>query len=79
MRMGGGRRAGAVLADGNNAYSASGLDVRCRASQDSVSVNLPASAGFSYDTNGNLTSDGKRGFSYGDNTHAEGSIPVQGG
>jgi len=60
-------RAGATLADGNNAYTATATDYTWptpRTAQDSVTVNLPATATFQYDGNGNLTNDGRRVFEY---------------
>ena len=57
-------RAGANPANGQNSYTATAQDSYGRSSQDSVSVNLAASTSFSYDGNGNLTSDGRRSFEY---------------
>jgi RHS repeat-associated protein len=57
-------RTNATLADGENTYTATAQDSYARTSQDSVTVNLPASASFSYDDNGNLLSDGHRNFEY---------------
>ena len=57
-------RAGATLASGNNTYTASAQDNSGRTSQDSVTVNLPATVTFQYDGNGNLTNDGRRVFEY---------------
>ena len=57
-------RTNATPVDGQNTYTASAQDTALRTSQDSVTVNLPASASFSYDGNGNLLSDGQRNFEY---------------
>src|SRR5947209_9811391 len=39
---------------------------RTTVSTNSVTVNLPATVGYVYDLNGNLTSDGLKGFDYDD-------------
>jgi RHS repeat-associated protein len=57
-------RAGATPANGQNSYTATAQDTYGRTSQDSVTVNLPASASYSYDSNGNLLNDGRRYFEY---------------
>ncbi|MDB6016692.1 MAG: putative rhs-related protein [Pedosphaera sp.] len=57
-------RTNATLASGANIYTATATDGLSRSSQDSVSVNLPATNSFSYDGNGNLTNDGLRSFEY---------------
>ena len=53
-------------ANGQNTWNASATDANGRSSQASETVNLPSSAGFSYDANGNLLSDGTRSFAYDD-------------
>jgi RHS repeat-associated protein len=58
--------AGATLSDGANSYAASATDGDGRSSSDSVSFNLPTTNSFSYDSNGNLISDGTRHFEYDD-------------
>jgi hypothetical protein len=57
-------RAGATPANGQNSYTATAQDTYGRTSQDSVTVNLPSSASYSYDSNGNLLNDGRRYFEY---------------
>lgn len=54
------------LTDGNNTFTAVAQDSSGRADTNSVSVNLPAAVSFSYDGNGNLTSDGTRNLEYDD-------------
>jgi RHS repeat-associated protein len=54
------------LADGNNSITATAQDSSGRSDTHQVVFNLPATVGFQYDLNGNLTSDGKRGFDYDD-------------
>ncbi len=51
---------------GNNTYTAVAEDAYGRSSSSSVTVNLQATNGFSYDLNGNLISDGSRNFTYDD-------------
>jgi hypothetical protein len=57
-------RAGATSANGVNSYSATAKDNCDRTNTDSISVNLPSTVAFSYDSNGKLTSDGLRTFEY---------------
>ncbi|MGA9779657.1 MAG: bifunctional DNA primase/polymerase, partial [Verrucomicrobiia bacterium] len=52
--------------NGNNSYTAVGQDSYGRVSSNSVTVSLQATNTYSYDTNGNLTSDGTRNFAYDD-------------
>lgn len=59
-------RAGATLADGNNTYTAEAEDGLGREDTHSVTAYLPATASYVYDDNGNLLSDGRRGFEYDD-------------
>jgi RHS repeat-associated protein len=59
-------RPGATLANGNNSYTASATDTVPRTSSDTVGTYLPASPSYSYDTNGNMLSDGTRFLSYDD-------------
>jgi RHS repeat-associated protein len=54
------------LADGNNTITAIGKDSLGRQDTNSITITLPATGIFAYDLNGNLTSDGKRGFDYDD-------------
>lgn len=57
-------RAGATLADGNNTYTASAEDNDGRTASDTINLSLPSTINFSYDSNGNLTNDGRRVFEY---------------
>jgi YD repeat-containing protein len=57
---------GFSLADGTNTFTAVAQDSAGRGDTNSSSVYLPATASFVYDLNGNLTSDGRRGFDYDD-------------
>jgi RHS repeat-associated protein len=57
---------GLTLVDGNNTFTAIGQDSLGRKGTNAVTVWLPASATFQYDANGNLLSDGRRGFAYDD-------------
>ncbi len=57
---------GLALADGNNTFSAVAKDSYGRQDTGSVTINLPVTANYAYDLNGNLTSDGTRGFDYDD-------------
>jgi RHS repeat-associated protein len=57
-------RAGATPANGANSYSATANDTYGRSSSGSVTVNLPASPTYNYDSNGNLTNHGTRNFAY---------------
>jgi len=57
---------GLTLVDGNNTFTAIGQDSLGRKDTNAVTVWLPATATFQYDANGNLLSDGKRGFVYDD-------------
>src|SRR5207249_1975055 len=50
----------------NNSYTAIAQDSYNRKDTNSVTVNLPATASYLYDLNGNLTSDGTRGIDYDD-------------
>jgi RHS repeat-associated protein len=55
-----------TLANGNNTFTAVATDGYGRTSTDAVTAYLPATNGFVYDANGNLTSDGQRNFAYDD-------------
>ena len=55
-----------ALLSGNNTFAATGQDSYGRLDTNTVTVNLPASANYQYDANGNLTSDGTRGYVYDD-------------
>jgi RHS repeat-associated protein len=58
--------AGFTLTNGNNAYTAIARDNLGRTDTNTVIFNLPATVSYTYDLNGNLTSDGSRGFDYDD-------------
>ena len=58
--------AGFTVTNGNNTFTAIAQDGYNRKDTNSVTVNLPATVGYVYDLNGNLTSDGTRGFDYDD-------------
>ena len=58
-------KAGAAPASsGDSTYTATAVDTSSRTASDSVTVSLPTSVTYSYDGNGNLTSDGRRSFEY---------------
>ena len=57
---------GLTLANGNNTFTATAQDAGGRKDTNSVTINLPSSSAYVYDLNGNLTSDGRRGFVYDD-------------
>jgi len=57
---------GFSLSDGTNTFTAVAQDSAGRGDTNISSVYLPATATFTYDLNGNLTSDGRRGFDYDD-------------
>lgn len=57
---------GFTVVNGNNTFTAGAQDALGRTDTNSVTVNLPATVTCSYDLNGNLTSDGTRGFDYDD-------------
>ena len=57
---------GFTVTNGNNTFTAVASDSYGRGSTNSVTVNLPATNNYSYDLNGNLLSDGIRGFAYDD-------------
>lgn len=59
-------RTNLTLADGNNTFTAVASDALGRSSTDSATVFLPETATYEYDLNGNLLSDGRRGFEYDD-------------
>jgi len=59
-------RSGITLTSGTNTFTAVATDANNRKDTNRVSAWLPASASFVYDQNGNLTSDGRRGFGYDD-------------
>ncbi len=58
--------AGFTVTNGNNTFAAIASDSLGRRDTNSVSVNLPATVNYIYDLNGNLNSDGTRGFEYDD-------------
>src|SRR5262249_25478520 len=53
-----------TLSSGVNTFTAIATDSSSRKDTNTVSVNLPISAGFPYDLNGNMTSDGQGTFPY---------------
>ena len=58
-------KAGAAPASsGDSTYTATAVDTASRTASDSVTLSLPTSVTYSYDGNGNLTSDGRRSFEY---------------
>jgi RHS repeat-associated protein len=57
---------GFSLVDGENTFTAIAQDSYGRTDTNTVTTWLPESAGYLYDLNGNLLSDGKRGFAYDD-------------
>jgi len=59
-------RTNVTVLNGNNSYTAIAQGSNNRTDTNSVMVNLPASVSYIYDSNGNLTSDGTRGFDYDD-------------
>jgi hypothetical protein len=58
--------AGFTLTNGNNAFTAIAQDAYGRKSTNTVVVNLPTSASYQYDSNGNLLYDGNRAFQWDD-------------
>ncbi len=54
------------LVDGTNTFTAVAQDYRGRLATNTVTAWLPASSTYTYDLNGNLTSDGRRSFEYDD-------------
>src|SRR5204863_7165534 len=58
--------AGFTVTNGNNTFTAIAQDSYGRKDTNAASFNLPSSVSFIYDSNGNLTSDGTRGFDYDD-------------
>jgi RHS repeat-associated protein len=59
-------RDGHSLVDGTNTFTAIALDAYGRRDTNTISVWLPASISHLYDSNGDLLSDGRRGFAYDD-------------
>jgi YD repeat-containing protein len=57
---------GFPIPSGSTNYTAGAQDALGRTSTNSVTVNLPATVTFAYDSNGNLLNDGTRYFSYDD-------------
>ena len=57
---------GFTVVNGNNTFTAGAQDALGRTDTNSITVNLPATVTCAYDLNGNLTSDGTRGFDYDD-------------
>ncbi len=58
--------AGFTPVNGANTYTAIGKDNVGRISTNAITVNLPSSASYTYDFNGNLSGDGTRTFTYDD-------------
>jgi YD repeat-containing protein len=54
------------VTNGNNSFTAIAASPSSQMDTNTVSVNLPATNGYSYDANGNLMSDGLRTFGYDD-------------
>jgi RHS repeat-associated protein len=57
-------RSGAAFQNGVNTYTANATDPGANSASDAVTANFPGTNFFSYDLNGNLTSDGLRYFEY---------------
>jgi RHS repeat-associated protein len=55
-----------TLSEGTNSFTAIAKDAYGRVDTNSAVVYLPASSSFVYDPNGNMLSDGRRGFEYDD-------------
>ncbi len=63
---------GLTLTNGNNSYTVIATDSSIRKDTNVITANLPSSVSFTYDSNGNLTSDGLRGFDYDDENRLTG-------
>ena len=63
---------GLTLTNGNNSYTVIATDSSSRKDTNVIAANLPGSVSFIYDSNGNLTSDGLRGFDYDDENRLTG-------
>jgi RHS repeat-associated protein len=59
-------KSGLSLVDGNNTFTAIATDANSRKDTNIVTINLPATVNFTYDSNGNLTSEGDRTYTYND-------------
>ena len=57
-------RAGASPANGQNSYTVTSTDSASHSGSTTVSLNLPTTVTFTYDSQGNLISDGLRHFDY---------------
>jgi RHS repeat-associated protein len=57
-------RTNVMLVDGSNTFTAVATDGYGRGDTNTVTVTLPASVTYTYDDNGNLTSDGQQSFEY---------------
>ncbi len=57
---------GFTVTNGNNSFSAIAKDAYGRRDTNAITVNLPATITFAYDSNGNLLNDGHRYFQYDD-------------
>jgi RHS repeat-associated protein len=57
---------GFTVVNGNNTFTAGAQDALGRVDTNTITVNLPTTVTCVYDLNGNLTSDGTRGFDYDD-------------
>src|SRR6266540_2284801 len=70
---------GFSLADGNNTFTAIAQDAVGRSDTNAVTINLPASPSYSYDSNGNLLADGRRTFTYDDENQLNSIIVTNAG
>lgn len=59
-------KTGVTLADGDNTFTAVAQNVAGQTATDTASFYLPTTISLSYDSNGNLTNDGRRAFIYDD-------------
>ena len=59
-------RSGITVTSGTNTFTVVATDSNGRLATNAASAWLPTTASFVYDRNGNLSSDGRRGFSYDD-------------
>ncbi|MEI7731569.1 MAG: glycohydrolase toxin TNT-related protein [Verrucomicrobiota bacterium] len=59
-------RTNLTLSTGTNTFTAIAQDTNGIRATNIIRLNVPASASFAYDLNGNLTNDGQRGFDYDD-------------
>jgi len=59
-------RTNVSLLDGNNTFVATAQDALGRQSSDTINTYLPSTINFTYDSNGNMLSDGRRHFTWDD-------------